>query len=378
MTEILREALAAISADKRVALATLVAASGSFPMSRRAKMLVLPDGTARGTIGGGSLEAEVLARAKEALERGGPPRISRFVLTEEQAEIDGLVCGGTVEILTEVLGPGPAGAVIASCLEVLDRREEAVLVTALGGEEGGGRKILVRRGGLMTGSLGDPSLDAAAAARAEPLLGADLVRIEETALLGQVVLETIHVVPTLVLFGGGHISLDVTRAAKIAGFRVVVLDDRPAFAGRDRHPDADDTRAAAYEECLAGIEVDARTYLVAVTRGHQHDETVIRQALRTKAGYIGMIGSRRKVELVKKRLASEGFGQEELDRLHAPVGLDIGADTPGEIAISIVAELVAVRRRGGSEISMKGSGRGSARAPAGRGGVGRGEPRRSR
>lgn len=358
MREIIREAMEALAAGEPVALSTIVSTSGSLPMSRRSKLLVRSDGTARGTVGGGCLEAEIYAGAQAALRSPGPPGLRRFVLTESQAGAEGLNCGGTVEILTEVLRPGPVEAVLASCMEAIDARVDAVLGTRLEERpEGDAGKILIRREGPPVGSLGSQEADGAAVELASGMLGSDAHLNEPSPGGGRLFLETVQILPTVILFGGGHVSAAVARVAKAAGFRVTVVDDRPTFADRGRHPDADETRVLSMEEAVAAFPVDRNTYLVAVTRGHQHDEIVIRQALRTPAGYVGMIGSRRKVSLMLKKLEAEGFARKDLSRLHAPIGLDIGGDSPGEIAVSIVAELIAVYRRGGHASSLAESAR---------------------
>jgi xanthine dehydrogenase accessory factor len=358
MKEILQAALAAIESGQRVALSTIVSARGSLPMSRRSKMLVLEDGTFLGTVGGGCLEAEVFSEGRSALRGDGSPLFHRFTLTEKQAGVEGLNCGGTVEIMTEPLGPGPVEAVLRSCLEVIERREEAVLATSLmKPPSGAAGKILILRGGEPVGSLGDATLDGAAVRLASSLIGRDAIGVEPLGDDRRAFMETLVVTPTVVLFGGGHVSKEVARVAKTAGFRVVVVDDRPFFATRERHPEADETLVLPMESVFDSLRVDRHTFLVAVTRGHQHDEIVIRRALLTPAGYVGMIGSGRKVALMKKKFIEEGMSPETLERLHAPIGLDIGADNPGEIAVSIVAELVAVRRQGEHESSLRRGGR---------------------
>ncbi len=357
MKKIFSEALEAIRAGKRAALSTIVTASGSLPMARRAKMLVLPDGVLRGTVGGGCLEADVYARARELLAGEARLSVDRFTLTEEAAGAGGMVCGGTVEIMTEVLAPGPSETVLEACLEALERRREGILVTRLEPPPAGSAgKLLLRRDGSRVGSLGSEELESRAAEAAGPLFGTAEFALEDLGEQGRLFLESITLVPEVVLFGGGHVSREVARVAAAAGFRVIVVDDRAAFANPERHPEADETRVLPFPEAVASLRIDSETYLVAVTRGHQHDETVVRMALRTPAGYVGMIGSRRKVALLRKRLAAEGFTPEELERLHAPIGLDIGAETPGEIAVSIVAELIAVRRRGAHLASLSRSG----------------------
>jgi len=365
MKEILQAALAAIESGRRVSLSTILSARGSLPMSRRSKMLVLADGSMKGTVGGGCLEAEVFARGRELLAARagagtpGGPAFARFTLTEKEAGAEGLNCGGTVEILTELIAPGPVAEVLRACLDAIERRQDAVLVTSLDGADAAfAGKILIRSRVRPVGSTGDPGLDAAAASLASEWMGRDAIGVEILPGDRRVFLETIEHSPTVILFGGGHVSREVARVAKTAGFKVIVVDDRPAFASRDRHPEADETRVLEMEAAVASLPIDSNSYLLALTRGHQHDETVIRQALRSEAGYIGMIGSARKVAIARRNLEAEGFRKEDLDRLHAPIGLDIGADNPGEIAVSIVAELVAVRRKGGHPSSLRTSRRG--------------------
>jgi xanthine dehydrogenase accessory factor len=156
--------------------------------------------------------------------------------------------------------------------------------------------------------------------------------------------EPILATPTLYLFGGGHVSLYVAKVASVAGFDVVVIDDRVTFASQERFPEAVETHAGPWEETFPKLKVNEFSYLVLVTRGHKGDLTCLRWALTTPARYIGMIGSKRKFIEISKVLESEGTPAEKLERVHSPVGLDIGALTPEEIAVAIVAEMIAVRR----------------------------------
>jgi xanthine dehydrogenase accessory factor len=145
------------------------------------------------------------------------------------------------------------------------------------------------------------------------------------------------------IFGAGHISTFVAPLAKMVGFRVVVIDDRQEFANRDRFPHADDILLLPFSEAWNAISLTRSSYLVIVTRGHAHDTTVLRGAVREDVAYVGMIGSRRKRNVVYRALMGEGVPPELLDRVHSPIGLDIGAETPEEIAVSIVGELISVR-----------------------------------
>lgn len=147
----------------------------------------------------------------------------------------------------------------------------------------------------------------------------------------------------VILFGGGHISLNLARLIKMVGFSLVVVEDRAEFLNRERFPEADELWHSAFENMLEGRHISQNDYLIIVTRGHMHDLTVLDQALKTQARYIGMIGSRSKRDLIYKKLKESGVSQEKLEAIHSPIGLDINAETPEEIAVSIVAELIAER-----------------------------------
>ena len=160
----------------------------------------------------------------------------------------------------------------------------------------------------------------------------------------EVYLEPLLPVQTVYLFGAGHVSVNVCRAARMAGFEVVVIDDREAYANRERFPEAKDIYADDFARVLSQLAPNQSSYLVIVTRGHREDMSVLRWAVDTPARYIGMIGSQRKIIAIYKHLKSEGVTLEKLARVYAPIGLEIGAVTPEEIAIAIVAELIAIRR----------------------------------
>ena len=241
-------------AGRRAALATIVHTNGSIPSYESSRMLVREDGSIAGTIGGGCVEAEVWAAAKEVMQNEAPRKMV-FNLNNEATYDNGLICGGTLEVFVEPILPQPM----------------------------------------------------------------------------------------LYLFGGGHVSMAVAKAANAAGFCVGVVDDREAFANAERFPMALEIHAS-YEDAFAKIHPNAASYLLIVTRGHKEDMRVLAWAVRTEARYIGMIGSKRKVMSVYKALENDGYKPEEFERVYAPMGLEIGALSPEEIAVSIVAELIAVRR----------------------------------
>ena len=353
MKDVFTEALDLISAGEKAAMSTIVSSKGSLPMSKKAKMLVKPDGKIVGTVGGGCLEADVWAEARHVMETG-ESTLQKFILTEKHAGENGLNCGGNVEIFTEPLYPGKADEMLSEIVEIVLRRDSAVLATLVSGGEIGDRsaKLLVRSNGSTGGSLGYVEVDERVVAEVAELgsIPESLLKVIEVEVgteTVQVFLESICPAPTLYIFGGGHVSYAISQIANSVGFRIVVIDDRPMFANKERFPMADETLTLEMETALDHLEIDDLSYIVAVTRGHQHDKPVIEQAVKTNAAYVGMIGSRRKIALMWKDLEAEGTSRKQLEAVYAPIGLDIGADTPEEIAVSIVAELVRIRRSQG-------------------------------
>lgn len=242
----------------RGALATIVHTDGSIPSYESSRMLVHDDGSIVGTIGGGCVEADVWAAAKEVMEKETPRKMV-FTLNNEASYDNGLICGGTLEVFVEPILPQPVAY----------------------------------------------------------------------------------------MFGGGHISMALAKSASAAGFGIVVIDDREQFANKERFPMAQELYTS-YEDAFVRLAPNAASYLVIVTRGHRDDMRVLAWAVRTQARYIGMIGSKRKVISVYQALEKEGYTPEEFSRVYAPMGLEIGALSPEEIALSITAELVAVRRNSSS------------------------------
>src|SRR5215475_3005115 len=261
--DIFEEIIRMRRSGQRGALATIVHTNGSIPSFESSRMLVREDGGIVGTIGGGCVEADVWAAAREVMEREAPRKMV-FNLNHEAGYDNGLICGGTLEVFVEPILPQPIAY----------------------------------------------------------------------------------------LFGGGHVSMAVARAASAAGFGIVVIDDREQFANRERFPMADQV-IVSFDEAFNRIQPNASSYLIIVTRGHKQDMRVLCWAVRTDARYIGMIGSKRKVLSTYKALEAEGYRPEEFERVFAPMGVDIGALSPEEIAVSITAELVAVRRNAASVTHKK-------------------------
>jgi xanthine dehydrogenase accessory factor len=226
-----------------------------------------------------------------------------------------------------------------------------------------GRRLAIARGPdgeeTVRGGFGSAPLDAAAAdlvreAMAAPRTRDGLRDLEAEGITVEVYLEVRRAVQELVVVGAGHIAQPMAHIGALLGFRVIVLDDRPGFATRERFPDADRLVQADFSDPFADVRLHDRTHILLVTRGHKYDYDCLVRALRTDPppAYIGMIGSRRRVRATYVQLVEEGFGRDLIDRIHAPVGLDIGAETPEEIAIAVAAELVMLRR-GGTGVPLK-------------------------
>ena len=347
MKEIVEEIVASIEGGRPAALVTPVATAGSIPTGRQARMLVFADGSIAGTVGGGRMEGEARETALAVIEEG-KARLIHFALTAQAGLEDGLLCGGQATFFVEPLSSGQ-GACFSRLRQLLEGGEpgmEAVLLSE--GEEVG--RLVACADGERVGTLGERELDEAVLEQLEEVIEEDCARVEEVECGGkeiQVFVQALQPRPTVFLFGGGHVGLALTRLVPTAGMRLVVVDDRAEFCSRERFPMADEVHVREFGSALEGLDIGSLGYVVVMTRGHKWDREVVAQALRTQAGYIGMIGSRRKIGLTWETMKEEGFTDADLERVRAPIGLDIGGDTPGEIAISIMAELIQVRRRGG-------------------------------
>lgn len=342
----------ALQAGRRVVVATIITQAGSAPRGLGTKCGIMEDHSLIETIGGGRLEAEVM-EAAAGVFRSGAPRRMAFKL--QGADVGGMdmLCGGDVEVFLEPIFPETQAAVelFGEMVRCAEQGEGGVLVTALDESawKGGNLpKLFLSGEGRDLGNFPGPeTVRKDLAGRAGALMRR---RESELAVVTDAegrtwafFLEPVTVRPVLYIFGGGHVSREIVPMAHAVEFDVVVIDDRPEFTRPELFPGAREVRRLPFENVMAELAVDPFSYVVIVTRGHLHDKTVLTQALRTDARYIGMIGSRRKRNLVYRALKEEGFTEADLARVHAPVGLDIGAETPAEIAVSIVAELIMVR-----------------------------------
>lgn len=347
--DIYSEILAGLPTDDRLVLATIISSTGSTPVPPGAKMLVKERAAIPlGTVGGGCVEADVQEAARRLLLTGGKTLIRRFTLTEDDIE-SGMLCGGSIDILIEMVSKEQSDVYSA----LLSRREagrDSAVVTLVGGDQTVRGKFLVSPS--MTGIDADDlrssrRVTGELPASFEETLCSAIGRQAVTRLPwagGEFIIEPVIGLQELIIFGGGHVSKYVSRSAAMAGFRVTVVDDRPEYANPQRFPEAYRTLAVGFDDSWNQLQVKASTSIVIVTRGHKFDERVLERAVHTKARYIGMIGSKRKVISTFANLVARGISRELLRNVRAPIGLNIGALTAEEIGISIAAELIAVRR----------------------------------
>jgi xanthine dehydrogenase accessory factor len=339
--------------EGRAALATLVSTHGSTPRKEGSKMWVGEGGRLLGSVTiGGCVDAEVMAEAQDVLSASRPKLLSLDLGDEDAWEI-GLTCGGTIEVFVEPValgvgqGSGGALALYEKVRAHVAAGGSAAILTRMDAQ-GGGAKLLVRDDGQQEGSLGDPLLDqdAPAAARAALATG-----VSRTVGLGpgdavQVFVE-VHVPPaTLLVVGGSHVAMPLITLAKTLGYRTVVVDGRPRFATRERFPDVDDLQVGIPSELVRRIPLGPTTALVLVAHDYKYDLPVLRHALTTEVGYIGMLGSRRRGDAILRMLREEGVAESALERIRVPIGLDLGAKTAPEIGLAILAEIIAARYGG--------------------------------
>ena len=296
MDHVLEELVRRCDGGEPVALCTVVATRGSTPQAAGARMLLLGSGQTIGTLGGGCVEAEVRQQAIKLLA-ARQSKLLNFKLDHDYGWDDGLICGGAMEIFVETMSGNADGGAYRAALAALREGRAARIELAYTSETGQQKYV-----------------------------------------------ETIDPPAKLLIAGAGHVGQALAAVAGPLDFRVSVIDDRPDYASIERFPSAERRVVGEIEPELRRYPIDASTYVVIVTRGHRNDGKALAAVIDSPAKYVGLIGSRRKVITIFEDLAAQGIPLEKLQRVHAPIGLELGAVTVPEIAISIAAELVAVRR----------------------------------
>jgi xanthine dehydrogenase accessory factor len=348
MVNIYDELVKLLAAGKKTVLARIIRQVGSAPRTTGTKFLVLEDDSLIGTIGGGSLEYQVIKKAGETFKLG-KSSILNFRLTGGEVAETEMLCGGIVDVFLEPVFPeNPAAMeVFQSASETIRAGRRGTLVSlvseALNYDDRKCR-MLIADDGSTTGDLGGISLGGKLHVQKWSMLKRpSLIKLESNQDAPVVFVEPLEPDAVLYLFGAGHVSTMVAPLAKMVGFRVSIIDDREDFANRKRFANADEIIVCSFKEAFQQIAINSASYIAIITRGHIHDRDVLKEALATGAAYIGMIGSLRKRDIIYQALMEEGLAKEKLEQVHSPIGLDIGAETPEEIALSIVAEMVRAR-----------------------------------
>jgi len=344
MKDILSEIVESLQQKERIVLATIVSSSGSSPLPSGSMMLIKRQGDEIvGSVGGGLLEALVIEEAKKYFLGNVFPRIGKFDLNDDVSN-EGMICGGDVDVLLEPLSQNDL-AVIQKVERSRNEGDDTILLKVFVESKDTFKIVLTSREDQLPesvrGVFGDEAGTLPKILRHS--FGKDEVR-RVIVSNGEAIIQSIPGLQNLVIFGGGHVSKYVAQVATVAGFSTTVIDDRDEFAVNERFPGVSRVLASNYDEAFQKVQVKPSTYIVIVTSGHSSDEQVLERAIRTSAKYVGMIGSKKKVSACFENLKTRGVPLADLKRVHAPIGLSIGAVSAEEIAVSIVAELISVRR----------------------------------
>jgi len=353
MRELLAELTRALVRRLPCVYCAVVETRGSTPQKAGAAMLIYPDGTQAGTLGGGCVEAEVKRRALLGLNDTGKPEVLAFCLDDDYGWDDGLICGGRMTILSQPLTTRSElldrAARYYECLHELAEKgagytEAVVIGDALGLPVGD--RYLFDAEGMLTAALADQPARDVIARQLAPLS----THPKPATRQGIAYLPAQPRI-TLLLVGGGHVGQAVGRLASETGFEIWVLDDRDRFVSTERFPTASRRMVGDIGTTLRDLAptLTPSTFAVILTRGHNHDEEALYHLAPTACGYVGMIGSKRKIRMIFDDLIAKGIATAALERVHAPLGYNIGSQTVPEIAVSIVAELIACRNAGGTD-----------------------------
>ncbi len=336
------EAVSLLEQRKDFVLATIVTRDGSTPRGSGAKMIIRSDGSIFGTVGGGALEGSVISKAS-GIFKEKKARVEEYHLNLKDLDSLGMVCGGDMEVLIDYIDPSIPEylEMYRTIVDLYRRKTASYLVTFIPSDE---KEYTVKKQFIM---FEDGSIPGCSTARRDDFksfiskgVSYKVVHYKDNK---RAILESVTIPHRVYIFGAGHIGDKLGWVLNFVDFPVTVLDDRPEFANKERFPYADVRVIESFEKSFEALEIDRYSFIVIVTRGHIHDGTVLGLALKTDAGYIGMIGSRKKRDSIYKRLLNNGYTKDDLERVHAPIGIPIGDETPEEIAVSIAAQLIKVR-----------------------------------
>lgn len=328
-----------------VALSSIVSMEGSTPRERGSKMVIAAEGKTFSTVGGGLMEATAISESVKVLETGQ----SKFIgidMTGSDTSSPDMICGGSVVMLLDyITDSGTNRKIFTQMGELIDKSQSFYFVMAYSKSVHDinvlGHCLLFANGR----TIGDKVISE----RVMPALREERHNISSTDLLEmdgrKYVIDSIRGIKTVYCFGAGHVAIPTAHIASLTGFRVVVVDDREEYANQERFPDSDKVVVINdYNHALEGFEIDEDSFIVILTRGHRYDREVLEQSIKTNAGYIGMISSRKKRDSLYETLIRERIATvKDLERVHSPIGLSIGGETPEKIAVSIIAEMISER-----------------------------------
>ena len=357
MQEVFHEAVNRLEKGESVVVATVIRTKGSTPQKPGAKLLVRQDGTGAGTLGGGCVEGDIWFAAKQLMQQGGEAEYREYELNEELAAEDGLVCGGTMYFLIDPVYTPEDYLPYAREIDFAYKGEGAVALATVikSGSDGKSRigdKLFIRENGKTEGTLGNLETDKGAIEKAKILMIHGRNEYVMTASGAEYFIEAYTTPPQLVICGGGHVSRALASLAKPLEFRLFITDDREEFANEDRFPEADIIVSEKPEDALPNLPINPNTFIVVATRGHRYDNSALLAAAKTPARYVGLMGSKRKTILIYEDLMKSDLSLDRIREIRSPIGLDIKARTPEEIAISIMSE-VLMFRLGGSGLPMR-------------------------
>ena len=345
MREIYQRIPELIESSQVGAYCTVVETKGSTPQKPGSKLLILPDLRNVGTLGGGCVEAEARRQAI-GLMQGGMPRLLEFQLDSDYGWDDGLICGGNMKIFIDLPRTHDEADMFERLQSLNEEQVPLVCATVVSSEKQGvevGMKMIFATNGERIGTLGDSALETVVEEKMPEVLKdnrAVLLQENETA---AIFLEPLQPRPTLLIAGAGHVGQALCHLGNWLDFDIAIVDDRADFASAERLPEADQIIIGDIETELRNYPITPLTYVVIVTRGHQHDESALHAVVESDARYIGLIGSRRKIKLIFDDLLELGISKERLQRVYAPVGLNINSKTVPEIAVSIASQLIQIR-----------------------------------
>ena len=355
MSELLEQFASVEASGRPAALATLVAAAGATPKKAGSTMWVAEDGNILGSVTiGGCVDARVIEKAERVIV-SGTPELLRMTLGDEDAWELGLTCGGEVDVLVQRVDPAnemdASAQAYAAARSAYESGRASMVVSRLDDRR---ERLVVDENGAVIGTLGDAVLDDHATEVARTRLASAQMsaveRVRQASGDVELFFERLAPPETLVICGASHVAMSLAVFARELGMRTVIMDGRERMATKSRFPTADEIHVGMPSEIAEQMHLTRRSYVALLAHDYKYDLPVLRQVLRRDTGYLGMLGSRRRGETIRSMLREEGFTAAELARLHSPIGLSIGAKSAAEIALAIMAEIVAVRE-GRSEVS---------------------------